>query len=238
MQQLHNADCLKFLPTLPANSIDMVLTDPPYSSGGLHIGSRRQGVTTKYAFGDGPNSHDFAHDNKDQRSWRNWCVEWLGECHRVMKDGAVIAVFIDWRQLPTMTDALQMAGFIWHGIAVWDKGSAGCRPRKGGMKQQAEFIVWGSKGKLRQDLDVYPGGVFGVRRDRSSWHVTSKPVSMLEDIMVLAGPDGVVFDPFAGGGSTLLAARNTGRPAIGCEVVASIYQKAHADIAALPPVAA
>lgn len=228
MQQLHNIDCLMFLKTLPDSSIDMVLTDPPYSSGGLHIGTRRQSVTTKYAFGDGPNTHDFAHDNKDQRSWRTWCVEWLTECHRVLKQGSVIAVFIDWRQLPTLTDAFQMAGFIWHGVAVWDKGPAGCRPRKGGMKQQAEFIVWGSKSKLRQDLDVYPLGVFSQPRQKDSWHVTSKPVPMLEKIMTLAGPGGTVLDPFAGGASILLAARNTGRPAMGCEVVGSIYHRARA----------
>ncbi|MBM2883179.1 hypothetical protein JFK97_02140 [Chromobacterium phragmitis] len=86
--QLHNADCLRFLPTLPANHFDLILTDPPYSSGGLHTATRQQPPATKYLGNNVKRPvHQFAHDNKDQRSWCRWCVEWLTECHRVLKDG-------------------------------------------------------------------------------------------------------------------------------------------------------
>ena len=40
---------------------------------------------------------DFAGDQKDQRSWTNWCTEWLTEANRICKPGAVLVVFIDWR---------------------------------------------------------------------------------------------------------------------------------------------
>ncbi|MBN3005588.1 site-specific DNA-methyltransferase [Chromobacterium alkanivorans] len=226
MQQLYNVDCLKLLPTLAPDSVDLVLTDPPYSSGGLHATTRKQPPSTKYLENGRQNSHDFAHDNKDQRSWCRWCVEWLTECHRVMKPGAVIAIFIDWRQLPTLSDAIQMAGFLWQGVAVWDKGNAHSRPRKGGMKQQAEFIVWASKDKLSQERDVYVRGVFNQPKPRGAFHITAKPVELLEELVALAGPGGLVLDPFAGGGSTLLAARNTARPAIGSEIDPTIHQKA------------
>ena len=230
--QLHQGDALTILPTLPADAFDLVLTDPPYSSGGLHIGTRRQAPTTKYAFHGGDRAHDFAGENMDQRSWRNWCVAWLAECYRVLKPGHVIAVFIDWRQLPTLTDAMQMAGFTWQGVAVWDKTTGGCRPRKNGMKQQAEFIVWGSKGGLRQDADVYLPGVFQARRSKEDWHAPSKPLPMLEHILALAGPGGSVLDPFAGGAAVLKAASALGLQAVGCEKVPSIYQRAAHDLAA------
>lgn len=55
-------------------------------------------------------------------------------------------MFIDWRQLPAATDALQWAGWIWRGTAVWDKGNS--RPQKGRFRQQAEYIVWGSNGDM------------------------------------------------------------------------------------------
>ena len=46
--------------------------------------------------------------------------EWLQVVRAACKPGAPICLFIDWRQLPSMTDALQWAGWTWRGIAVWD----------------------------------------------------------------------------------------------------------------------
>lgn len=236
--RLHNADCLRFLPTLPANHFDLILTDPPYSSGGLHTATRQQLPATKY-LGSGLKRpiHQFAHDNKDQRSWCRWCVEWLTECHRVLKDGHLIAVFIDWRQLPTLTDALQMAGFIWQGVAAWDKTNGGARPRQGGLKQQAEFIVWASKGKLRK-ADIYLPGVFQGRKPTNAYHITAKPVAVMEELCKLAGPGGHVLDPFAGGGATLVAARNLGLSATGCELEPEIFRQAQLALEVSPPLAA
>lgn len=63
-----------------------------------------------------------------------------------MQERAPVCMFIDWRQLPAATDALQWAGWIWRGTAVWDKGNS--RPQKGRFRQQAEYIVWGSNGDM------------------------------------------------------------------------------------------
>lgn len=52
-------------------------------------------------------------DSKDQRSWTLWCTYWLSDCLRIAKDGAPLLAFSDWRQLPSMTDAVQAAGWIW-----------------------------------------------------------------------------------------------------------------------------
>lgn len=228
---LYHADCLQFLPTIATNSVDLIITDPPYSSGGLHSGTRRQPPSSKYLGSDVKRQvHDFPHDNKDQRSWLRWCCEWLAECYRVLKPGQVIAVFIDWRQLPTLTDAMQMAGFLWQGVAVWDKTIGGCRPRKGGMRQQAEFIVWASKGRLDQ-YEIYLPGVFHGRKPTDTFHITAKPVPLLVELCELAGPGGHVLDPFAGGAATMIAAMQAGKSATGCELEPAIYQQAQQAIA-------
>lgn len=75
-----------------------------------------------------------------------WAAEWLYLARRAAKPGAPVCMFIDWRQLPCASDALQWAGWIWRGIAVWDKGNS--RPQKGRFRQQAEYIVWGSNGDM------------------------------------------------------------------------------------------
>ena len=89
---------------------------------------------------------DFDGDNKDQRSWTHWMAEWLYDVRKACKSGAPICLFIDWRQYPSMTDALQWAGWIWRGTAVWDKTNS--RPQKGRFRQQTEFIIWGSNGPM------------------------------------------------------------------------------------------
>ena len=61
---------------------------------------------------------DFDGDNKDQRSWTHWMAEWLYDVRKACKKGAPICLFIDWRQYPSITDALQWAGWIWRGTAV------------------------------------------------------------------------------------------------------------------------
>ena len=72
---------------------------------------------------------------------------WLQDARRIAKPGAPVCLFIDWRQLPAMTLALQWAGWTWRGVAVWDKVAS--RPQKGRFRQQSEYIVWGPTAKCR-----------------------------------------------------------------------------------------
>ena len=65
----------------------------------------------------------------DQRSWTRWATEWLYDARKVCKPGVPVCMFIDWRQLPAATDALQWAEWIWCGTAVWNKCNS--RPQKG-----------------------------------------------------------------------------------------------------------
>ena len=65
----------------------------------------------------------------DQRSWTRWATEWLYDARKVCKLGVPVCMFIDWRQLPAATDALQWAEWIWCGTAVWNKCNS--RPQKG-----------------------------------------------------------------------------------------------------------
>lgn len=114
-KQLIHGDALTILPTLPAASFDALITDPLYASGGTHSSARKASPTAKY----GCHAHeDFAGDERDQSSHLAWMQLWLAECSRVLKEGAPVLLFTDWRQLPLTTDALQCAGFTWRGIAV------------------------------------------------------------------------------------------------------------------------
>jgi site-specific DNA-methyltransferase (adenine-specific) len=232
LNRLHQADALQFARRLPTNSIDMLLTDPPYSSGGLHASTRAQSTSKKYISSDTKQAYeDFESDNMDQRSWTFWCHAWLSEAKRALKPGGLIVCFVDWRQLPALTDVIQAAGFIQRGIAVWDKTPHRARPRRGGFKQQAEFIVWASKGSMRA-RDVYLPGVFPCPLALPKKHLTEKPFELAREIVRLAPEGGTVCDLFAGSGTFLIAAKEAGLDWIVCETNAVYYGNATARLLA------
>lgn len=217
---LHLGDCVPFLESLPGNSVDALITDPPYASGGQSAATRQQSPLVKYS-SNKKNSphHDFSGDHRDQRSHLRWMVLWLSECYRVLKSGSPVCLFTDWRQLPTTTDALQMAGFTWRGIAVWDK-TEGVRPQLGRFRHQCEYVVWGSKGEmpLKREVGVIPGVVRQVVKAGDKFHLTGKPIEVMRHINQICRPGGVILDPFSGAGSTLLAAQLDGYHWVGCEL--------------------
>ena len=218
-------DCLAALAAMPSESVDAVVTDPPYSSGGQYRGDRMGSTTDKYV-NTTTGNHDhvqFEGDNRDQRGWQFWTTLWLSECYRIAKPGAAIVVFCDWRQLPTLTDAVQGGGWTWRGIVPWNK-TEGTRPQKGWFRAQCEYCVVGAKGKParydqsgRTDAPAVAG--FLTYSVGEKFHQTGKPIELMQDLLQVVVPGGLVLDPFSGSGSTGVAALRTGRRFIGCEMV-------------------
>jgi site-specific DNA-methyltransferase (adenine-specific) len=143
LNQLHQVDALHLVSNLPDDSLDMLLTDPPYSSGGLHVGARTKTTSKKYLVSTSQSLYqDFISDNMDQRSWQFWCHAWLSQARRALKPGGIVVCCIDWRQLPALTDVVQAAGFtlqygikrlaaIGRGVAVSpSKRSSSCGPAR------------------------------------------------------------------------------------------------------------
>uniref|UniRef100_UPI0018FFF114 DNA-methyltransferase n=1 Tax=Xanthomonas fragariae TaxID=48664 RepID=UPI0018FFF114 len=123
------------------------------------------------------------------------------------------------RQLPLTTDALQIAGFTWRGITVWDK-TEGVRPQLGRFRNQAEYIVWGSKGNMPLDrrAPVLPGVIRQSVRKADKHHLTGKPTELMRQLVRICEAGGHVLDPFAGSGTTLLAAELEGLKWTGIEL--------------------
>ena len=188
-----------------------------YASGGRTQAEKNRSTARKYSSMGENAPPPFEGDAKDQRSWTRWVAEWLYEARKVCKPGAPVCMFIDWRQLPAASDALQWAGWIWRGTAVWDKGNS--RPQKGRFRQQAEYIVWGSNGDMpiSRPVPCLPG-VFQYGNPQRRIHLTEKPLQLMRDVVKIVEPGGHLLDPFAGSGSTILAALLEGYSATGIEV--------------------
>lgn len=143
-----------------------------------------------------------------------WSALWMGAALDLANPGCVLACFTDWRQWTPTTSALQAGGWVWRGVVPWLKPSA--RPQKGRFSASSEFVVWGSAGPMADDGPCHAGYWEGMApRDRE--HVTQKPLELLQMLVGIAPEGGLVLDPFAGSGTTGVAALLTGRRFIGIE---------------------
>lgn len=221
LNYIDNCDCLEGLQNVPDGSVDLVLTDPPYSSGGAFSNDRKSRTAVKYTATDydgASNMPDFGGDNMDQRGFTEFCRQVFAKCREKTKPEGVIVTFIDWRNLPAMTDALQAAGWVWRGIAVWNKPNG--RPQKGRYRNEFEFVVWGSNGPMPFDRGV--GCLPGYYRypnvaSKDRLHQTEKPLQLIEDLLEIVPKGTTVLDPFMGSGTTAVACMRTGRNYIGFE---------------------
>jgi site-specific DNA-methyltransferase (adenine-specific) len=147
-----------------------------------------------------------------------WLTLWFAACWRVARPTAPMCIFTDWRQLPTVTDALQAGGWVWRGIVVWDKTEA-ARPQPGRFRAQCEYIVWGSKGAWwTTDGAPLPGCVRLPVTSRDKQHLTAKPKPILRWLLSACPPGGVVLDPCSGSGTTGSVAQELGMGFVGFEL--------------------
>ena len=211
---LYHGDALEVIPTLAG--IGAVVTDPPYSSGGAFRGDRTNSTVTKYVNSDtAAYRREFAGDTRDQRAFGVWCTLWMNGCRSASEPGAVLASFIDWRQLPTLTDACQGGGWLWRGIATWWK--PGIRMQRSRFSSSAEYVVYATNGEVI-DHDGAPQNVFKCAPAKDKQHIAEKPREVMQWVLGTVPPRALVLDPFAGSGTTLVAAKDLGFRCVRIEV--------------------
>lgn len=188
-----HGDCTKVMAALPPQSVDFVLTDPPY--------------LVNYRSRDG---RRVANDNNAA-----WLEPAFRETYRVMKPGSLCLSFYGWNHVDLFMAAWRTAGFRVVGHVVFAKSYASSSRFLRHHHEQAYLLA---KGNAR-----LPGKPLSDVRDWSysgnRLHPTQKPLSILRPfIEAYCSPGGIVLDPFCGSGSTLVAARQSGRRYIGIEL--------------------
>lgn len=207
MSYLYNGDCLVALPKLDPESVDCIVTDPPYL------------VNFKDRSG-----RSIANDvNSD------WLAPAFAQMFRVLKRDSVCISFYGWNKVDLFFDAWKKAGFRVCGHFVFTKSYAS---KAGLVKYQHESAYLLAKG--RPPVPAEPiGDVMQFQYSGNRYHPTEKPVSALRALIAsFTEPGDVVLDPFAGSGSTCVAAREIGRRYIGIELDANYYAAAKSRLAA------
>jgi DNA modification methylase len=210
---IYHGDTLRVLESLPPNPITAIATDPPYSSGNLPESMKQKA---------GPRLRGWQWQDKvmetDQLSTLGfiWLMRsTLVEARARMVDGGSLLAFIDWRNWGNLVGAVESAGFRVNNMVVWDKKLIGMG---NGFRNQHELVLYGSIGTPRVVARDVPN-VLSVKREANDFHQSPKPVALMEKMLrVVSEPGDLILDPFMGGGATLVAARDSGRRAIGIEI--------------------
>ena len=237
MIELKNIDCINYLKEQKNEVFDIIIADPPYSSGGMTRSDRNASTTSKYLQAGSSNREklpDFAGDNKDQRSYKYWSQLWMSEAMRCTKKGGVFLCFTDWRQLPITTDAVQAAGWVWRGVIPWVKPNG--RPTADRYTNSCEYIVWATNGPRESNCKIsnskYPRGWYEHKTSQNRIHVTEKPVELYRHLYQICKDGYHIYDPFLGSGTSAIAAHIEGRNLkfTGTELVPEVFDIAQKKV--------
>ena len=206
---LIKGDCLYVMKDIPSESIDLVVTDPPYRT--ISGGNK-----SKWASGY-PNSVLSKNDGKifDCNDINH--LTWIKECYRVLKNNSHIYIMTNLLNLFPLQKLTEQVGFKLHNLLVWEKNNANAN--RWYMKN-CEYILFLRKGEAKtinnpSSKTVHKfNNIIGNKK-----HPTEKPVSLIELYVTNSSNEGnLVLDPFMGSGSTGIACLNTNRKFIGIEI--------------------
>jgi len=196
-----HADCLDALPTLPAESINFILTDPPYLA--------------RYESRDG---RSVPNDDNDR-----WLKPAFAQMFRVLERDAFCVSFYGWPHADKFLHAYRSAGFRVAGHFVFPKRYTSTTRYTRYQHECAHLLVKGIPPLPRETI----GDVIDWTYSGNKLHPTQKPLSVLLPLVeTFSLPGGTVLDPFAGSGSSLLAAKMLGRRWLGIELDATYHSAA------------
>jgi site-specific DNA-methyltransferase (adenine-specific) len=209
--QLSCADAVAWLRTLPSESIDLVVTDPPYESLEKH---RAVGTTTRL-------KHSKASSNDWFEIFPNARFgELFAEIHRVLKRDTHFYLYCDPETMFVAKPLAEQVGFKFWKPLVWDKVTIGMGYH---YRSRYECILFFEKGKRKlEDLGI--ADIISVPRIRGGYP-TEKPPAVTEVLVRQSSrPGELVIDPFMGAGSTGVAASSLGRSFLGNDLCAEAVE--------------
>jgi site-specific DNA-methyltransferase (adenine-specific) len=199
---LYHGDC-RDVP-MPNQSIDLMLTDPPYGMNWQATGKTAQGAIA----GDGA------------RQGVRLVRQMLGAFSSALATDAHLLMFCHWESWPDFYDALTPYVSLRNAL-IWHKATGGMGNVRTNYLRDYEVILYGGRGaRSLLGTGAYTNVLSGFARvGNGREHPTEKPGALLRHLIVRHCPEGgTVFDPFAGSGSALVAAKSEGRRAVGVEI--------------------
>lgn len=209
MNKIINNECLNVLETLNDESVDLIITDPPY---GIAYKSNRQDYFDMIK-------------NDDKLDFR-----WINECFRVLKNNSAIYICVHWSKWSVFYDAVISVGFEIKNMIVFNKSNHGMGDLTGQFAPKHELLLFAVKGRhtfyqARRIPDIWDVSVICSRSHHK--HPNEKPVKWFFNPIKYSSKKGdLVLYPFCGSGSTCAAAEYLGRNYLGIEMYEPYFKEA------------
>jgi len=215
-------DCIEGLKGLEDNSVNCIVTSPPYNKKGL-LGKVTQGNQIWGKFNIDYNTYG---DDMPEEEYQSWMVAFLNECHRVIKpDGSIFFNHKPRRYknrcyLPT--DFIQHSNAELYQLIIWDRRNSP-NIRNDVLVPCTEHVYWLCKDKPKVFRDAiaaeYKTEVWIISPERQGKHPAPFPEQLVRNCIQLTTQEGdLVLDPFMGSGTTARVSQNLKRKWIGFEI--------------------
>jgi site-specific DNA-methyltransferase (adenine-specific) len=226
MNTLEHSCCFPFLEKLDDNSIDLVLTDPPY------LISRDTG----FSHGVNPD-YDRLKVSMDFGEWDqkfDGLAQVIQQFHRVLKPGGSCIIFYDLWKLSELAAWMESARLKQLRFIEWVKTNpVPLNQRVNYLTNSREIAITAVKGGKPTFHSKYDNGIYSypIEHIKDRFHPTQKSLRLFEALVTKhSNPGDLVLDCFAGSATTAVAALNQGRRFCGCELDLTYYQKARERI--------
>ena len=199
---LYEGDCLDVMISIPNETVDLIVTDPPYK-----VTSRGNSGGTGGILKEEINKKGMVFQHNSIKF-----TDWLVELYRVAKNGSHTYIMVNNKNLKQMLNDVELAGFHIFKTLVWVKNTSITNMY---YMDTHEYIIFARKGVAKKINHCGSKSVLFFDNPRNKKHPTEKPVELMERLITNSSNlNETVLDPFAGSGATGVAAENTGRNSI------------------------
>lgn len=202
---LIKGDCFVLNEQIPDESIDLIVTDPPYGMS-FQSGARKQ------------KERKIANDDNI-----DWLPKWINQQYRVLKNNSHAYIFCSWHKVDRFKIEIEKAGFLIKNILIWEKPGVGMGDLTGGYGGGYEMIVFAHKGR-RELTGKRSSDVIKVPRTGNTNHPTQKPVALYKWILDKYAKEGdKILDTHLGSMSIAIACADYDFELVGCELDKDYY---------------
>jgi site-specific DNA-methyltransferase (adenine-specific) len=215
--KIHLGNCIDILNNLENESIDLIVSDPPYGISYLsnkQQSSMRTGITIQ--------NRDENYFTKIQND-EELPTEYLSIIYNKLKNNSAIYLFCHWRNFGKLQVAVEKVGFTVKNMIVMNKSNHGMGDIKGSYAPKHELVLFASKGRhILNNINGRINDVLDVKvlfSGSKRMHPNEKPIGWIKPFILNSSKENdIILDMFMGSGSTGVACVETNRKFIGIEI--------------------
>ena len=227
LDEIYCGDALVLMKDIPAGSIDLIVTDPPFA---IDFEAKRSNYNrTQGRVIEGYNEIP-------REKYYDFTVSWMKEAYRVLKRSGSMYVFSGWTNLKDILNAIDDVGFITINHIIW-KYQFGVFTKRRFVTSHYHilFVVKDERSYKFNKVEHYPEDVWVINREYWTGKVrtpTKLPLELVKKILLFSSDEGdIVLDPFVGSGTVAVAAKMLGRHFLGFEIVPEYCELARERVA-------